>query len=109
VDWLKERHDIGKALRHEDEEALRAACAISRSPALLPLFIVCLDAGLRASEAKTLRRRDLNLEWQVRVIAKGELVVAKSKTDAGTGRKILFKKGVQRAHAVALETAQGRA
>ena len=92
VDWLKERHDIGKALRHEDEEALRAACAASRSPALLPLFIVCLDVGLRATEAKTLRRRDLHLEWRDEVIARGELVVAKSKTDAGTGRKIPLTK-----------------
>jgi len=92
VDWLKERHDIGKALRYEDEEALRAGCAASRSPALLPLFIVSLDAGLRATEAKTLRRRDLHLEWQDEVIARGELVVAKSKTDAGTGRKIPLTK-----------------
>jgi len=88
VDWLREKQDVGKALFHEDEERLNATCAASRSPALLPLFVVCLDAGLRASEAKTLRRRDLNLEWQDGVIARGELVVAKSKTDAGTGRRI---------------------
>ena len=88
VDWLREKHDIGKALLPEDEERLYAATASSRSPALLPLFVLCLDAGLRASEAKALRRRDLNLEWQDGVIARGELVVAKSKTDAGAGRKI---------------------
>ncbi|MHB8384692.1 MAG: tyrosine-type recombinase/integrase, partial [Candidatus Binataceae bacterium] len=88
VDWLREKHDVGKALLHEDEERLHAACAASRSPALLPLFVVCLDGGLRASEAKTLRRSDLDLEWQDGVIARGELVVAKSKTDAGAGRRI---------------------
>ena len=47
---------------------------------------------MRASEAKTLRRRDLNLELQDSLIARGELVVAKSKTDAGTGRKIPLTK-----------------
>jgi integrase len=58
------------------------------APELLPLFVLCLDAGLRASEAKALRRSDLSLEWQEGVIARGELIVAKSKTEAGTGRKI---------------------
>src|SRR5487761_202323 len=88
VDWLREKHDVGNALLPDDDERLYAACGASRSPALLPLFVLCVDAGLRASEAKTLRQRDLNLEWQEGVITKGELVLAKSKTDAGTGRKI---------------------
>jgi integrase len=88
VDWLREKHDVGKALVYEDEEKLYAACAASRSPALLPLFVLCLDTGLRATEAKTLRRSDLKLEWQDGVIARGELAVAKSKTEAGAGRKI---------------------
>lgn len=88
VDRLREKHDIGKALLYEDDERIYAACASSRSPTLLPLFVLRLDGGLRASEAKTLRRRDLNLQWQDGVIARGELIVAKSKTDAGTGRKI---------------------
>jgi integrase len=82
VDWLKERRDVGKALSSEDEERLYAACAASRSPALLPIFVLCLDAGLRAGEAKTLRRKDLNLEWQVGKIARGELVVARRKRAA---------------------------
>ena len=56
--------------------------------ALLTLFVLCLDGGLRASEAKTLRRGDLKLAWQDGVIARGELVVAKSKTDAGLGQKV---------------------
>jgi integrase len=88
VDWLKERRDVGKALSNDDEDQLYTACAASRSPALLPLFALCLDAGLRASEVKMLRRKDLNLEWLNGKIATGELIVAKSKTDAGSGRKI---------------------
>jgi integrase len=88
VDWLREKRDVGKALTGEDEDRLYAACAASRSPALLPLFALSLDADLRASEAKMLRRKDLNLEWLDGKIARGELIVAKSKTDAGSGRKI---------------------
>jgi len=88
VDWLKERRDVGKALNSDDEDRLYAACALSRSPALLPLFTLCLDAGLRASEVKMLRHKDLILEWRDGAIARGELIVAKSKTDAGSGRKI---------------------
>jgi hypothetical protein len=45
VDWLREKHDVGKALVYEDEEKLYATCAASRSPVLLPLFVLCLDAG----------------------------------------------------------------
>ena len=88
VDWLRKKHDVGRALVYEDEEKLYAACAASRSRALLPLFVLCLDAGLRATEAKTLRRGSLKLEWQDGVIVRGELVVTKSKTEVGAGRKI---------------------
>jgi integrase len=88
VDWLREKHDVEKALLPSDEERLYVACAASQSPALLPLFVLCLDAGLRASEAKMLRRRDLHLGWRDGLIEKGDVIVAKSKTDAGTGRKI---------------------
>ncbi len=60
----------------------------SRSPALLPLVVLSLDSGLRASEVRSLRRKDLKLEWREGVIESGELIVPKSKTDAGTGRSV---------------------
>src|SRR5215471_8621002 len=84
----QERRDVGKALISEDEGRLYSACSASRSPALLPLFVLCVDAGLRSSEAKMLRRKDLCLEWQDGKIVSGELIVAESKTEAGTGRRI---------------------
>lgn len=50
--------------------------------------MLAIDSGLRASEVRALRRRDLALEWRDNVIVSGRLVVAKSKTDAGTGRLV---------------------
>jgi integrase len=82
----RERHDIGRAISHEDEERIIAAIRQSRSPALLPLFVLSIDTGLRAAEVRALKHRDLRLEWKNGVIDRGELRVPKSKTDAGQGR-----------------------
>jgi integrase len=60
----------------------------SRSTALYPLFVLSIDTGLRASEVRALRRRDLALVWQDAMIRSGELRVSKSKTEAGEGRTI---------------------
>ncbi len=87
---LRERRDIGRAISSVDEKKLIDAATKSRSPALLPLLIVSLDSGLRASEVRSLRRKDLRLEWRNGVIEKGELTVPKSKTEAGTGRTVPF-------------------
>jgi len=51
---LPERPDVGRAISAEDEQKLLAAIAASRSPALLPLFILAIDTGLRASELRSL-------------------------------------------------------
>jgi len=88
VDRLAERHDAGKALSRDEEAKLLAEVSQTGSPALLPLFVVSLDTGLRASEVRSLRQRDLTLEWDSGVIASGHLVVSKSKTAAGTGRVV---------------------
>ncbi len=88
VKSLRERRDVGRAISCGDEKKLIDAAAKSRSPALLPLLIVSLDSGLRASEIRSLRRRDLMLEWRSGVIEKGALMVPKSKTEAGTGRSV---------------------
>ena len=47
---LRESHDVGRAISHEDEERILTAIRDSRSPALLPLFVLSVDTGLRASE-----------------------------------------------------------
>ena len=85
---LPERHDVGRSISAEDEAKLVAAASVSRSPALLPLFVVSVDTGMRASEVQALRRRDLKLTWENGAIINGEAVVPKSKTAAGTGRVI---------------------
>jgi integrase len=86
VHHLRERHDVGRAIDREDEEKLFDAIRRSRSPALLPLFVLALDTGLRRSELRSLKFRDLALTWREGVILAGTLTVRKSKTDAGTGR-----------------------
>ena len=82
---LKEREGPGKALSYEDEEKIIEAISRGRSPALLPMFMLAIDTGLRADELRNLRHRDFNLNWRKGVIESGELTVSKSKTDAGTG------------------------
>jgi integrase len=88
VRMLRERHDVGRAISRDDEGRIIGAIGQSRSSALYPLFVLSLDTGLRASEVRALRRRDLALVWQDGVILSGELRVSKSKTEAGEGRTI---------------------
>jgi integrase len=91
---LPERHDVGRAISAGDEAMLIVAASGSRSPALLPLLVISLDTGMRASEVQSLRHRDLTLTWVNGNIASGELIVPKSKTVAGTGRYIPFTRRV---------------
>jgi integrase len=88
VKMLKERTDTGRALSPGDEAGLLGAIAQSPSAALYPFFILSLDAGLRPAETRALRRRDLNLVWRDGVIEVGEIIVGRSKTEAGSGRCI---------------------
>jgi integrase len=88
VKMLRERSDTGRALSLVDESKLLDAIAQSQSSALYPFFILTLDAGLRPSETRALRRRDLNLVWRDGIIGEGEIIVGRSKTGAGTGRVI---------------------
>jgi len=88
VKSLRERHDVGRAVSREDERGLLEAVGQSDSPVLLPLFILTIDTGLRASEARSLRRKDLELTWKDGTILAGRLIVPKSKTEAGKGRAI---------------------
>jgi integrase len=85
---LKENRNVGRALSRQDEQRLIGAIGACRAPALYPLFVLALDAGLRASELRFLCHQDLRLTWRDGFIAQGVLTVAKSKTEAGTGRTI---------------------
>lgn len=92
VKMLPERTDTGRALSASDEAKLLEAIGQSPSAALYPFFTLSLDAGLRPAETRALRRRDLNLVWRDGVIEKGEVVVGRSKTEAGTGRIVPLTK-----------------
>ena len=85
---LRQRSDVGQALSREDEQRLLDAIRESRSPSLYPFFVLSIDAGLRPSETRALRRSNLLLECRGGAIIKGEIVVGRSKTNAGTGRMI---------------------
>src|SRR5206468_76107 len=63
ITCLKENHDVGRAMSYEDEGTLRSLCGQSLAPSLLPLFVVAIDTGLRASELQSLRRKDLVLAF----------------------------------------------
>ena len=88
IHFDRENRDVGKALGSEDEARLLKAAGESRSPALLPLFVLSIDTGLRPSEIRRVRHGDLNLVWKNGVIASGEVVVGRSKTEGGTGRVV---------------------
>jgi len=88
VRHLGERQDVGLAISRDDEARIFDAIRHSRSPALLPLFVLALDTGLRRSELRALRLRDLTLEWQDGLIRSGSLFVPQSKTEAGQGRVV---------------------
>jgi integrase len=88
VSHLRETHDVGRSVPKEHEDKLLAAVQASRAHALLPLFILSIDSGLRASEVRELRLGQLSLQWKDGAITSGELIVAKSKTEAGTGRTV---------------------
>lgn len=90
VKALRQRHEVGRALSREDEVKLLEAIRRSDSPALLTLFVMAIDTGLRASEMRGLRYRDLEVARKNGAIVGGRLIVPKSKTDAGTGRVIPF-------------------
>lgn len=81
VRMLPTPDDIGKALSPEDEKKLLQACAESRSRSLLPAVLLALNTGMRASELRFLRWRQIDF-------ARRTLRVGKSKTEAGSGRPI---------------------
>jgi integrase len=91
---LPERHDVGRAIPPDQVRDLLEAVNQSGSPALLPLVVLSLDTGLRASEVRSLRHADLELEWKDEVIAAGWLTVPKSKTETGRGRYVPFTQRV---------------
>jgi integrase len=76
-----ERDDVGISLTRDAETALLAACAQSRSRALLPAVVLALNTGLRSSEL-------LSLRWHQVDLSGASIKVGDSKTKAGRGRVV---------------------
>jgi len=85
---MKGERQPGRALSREEESRLLTAIRHSISPVLLPLFVVSVDSGLRASEVRALKRGNISARWSDGEIVEAEIVVPKSKTEAGTGRVV---------------------
>jgi len=78
---LEEPRDVGRALSAEEEQALLEHAAKSRS-VMLPTFIrIALLTGLRFGEIR-------NLKWSQIDLDDSMLRVGRSKTRAGTGRRV---------------------
>jgi integrase len=79
VKFEREHNDIGKALSHEEEKALLAAC--DSNPLLNAVVTLALNTALRKNEIRTLRWSQVDFE-------KRTVAVGRAKTDGGSGRVI---------------------
>jgi integrase len=87
VRMLKGERQPGRALSREEERRLIESIRNCSSPALEHLFVISIDSGLRASEIRNLRRGDASLQ-RTGSGFEGEIVVSRSKTEAGTSRVV---------------------
>jgi integrase len=86
---LKENRNVGRAVSYAHEDVIRSLCGQSIAPSLLPLFVMAIDTGVRAAELKSLQHKDLVLTVSDEgIVTAGEVIVPKSKTEAGRGRSI---------------------
>lgn len=81
VTMLAEPASPGVAITREQEDALLAACAASRSPALHPFVTLAIETGARRGVVMT-------LQWKRVDFANRCLTWGKDKTPAGTGRVV---------------------
>jgi len=78
---LKENSDVGRALAAEEERRILDAASVNQSPLIYPFLVTLTWIGLRSDsdEARRLRWHQLDFETV-------EVVVHKSKTEAGEPR-----------------------
>jgi integrase len=81
VRMLAVQDDVGHALTLEEEAALLTACLKSRCRCLYLAVMLALNTGMRYSEIRLLRWRQLDFVAKI-------LTVGKSKSPTGTGRAI---------------------
>jgi integrase len=86
IRMLRQSAEAGRALSVDEARQLLAAIFGSRSAALYPFFLLSLDAGLRPSESRSLRRSNVRARWSGQNITEAEVFIGRSKTEAGTGR-----------------------
>jgi integrase len=81
---LEENRDVGRALEPDEQAAILHAAVNNRSPLIAPFLMLLTWTGMRADEARTLRWEQVDFEAG----QKGQVIVGRSKTEAGTGRVI---------------------
>jgi integrase len=81
VRMLKAREEIGRALSADEQYRLLAACKKVRSRSLYPAVLLSLHTGLRNTELR-------NLRWRQIDFLEKQLTVGKSKTAGGEGRVV---------------------
>jgi integrase len=70
---------VGRALAAEEERRILDAASVNQSPVIYPFLVTLTWTGLRSDEARRLRWHQLDFETV-------EVVVRKSKTEAGRNR-----------------------
>lgn len=88
------RKDIGKALSPDEQRRLLAACQKSRSRSLYPAWLLTTHTGLRHNETA-------HLTWAQVDLIDGWIQVGRSKTAAGTGRRVPITAAPGRAQTMA--------
>jgi integrase len=78
---LEENHDVGRSLEPDEERRLFVSAAKSPSMLVYAFLRLLLWTGMRSTEARTLRWAQVNIDA-------GEIIVGRSKTAAGQGRRI---------------------
>lgn len=76
---LREREEVGKALTDDEVHRLLLAARKSRSRSLYPALVILFNTGLRLTELRLLKWRQIDLLAQT-------LTVGESKTEGGSGR-----------------------
>jgi integrase len=78
---MRENGEIGRALTNDEAVRLLAAAKRSRSRSLYPALVLLLNTGMRVSELRTMRWRQVDMIDRT-------VTVGTSKTIGGTGRLI---------------------
>jgi integrase len=78
---LRESEEQGRAVTPDEMDRLLKAARTSRSQSLYPALVLLVSTGLRVSELRKLQWRQIDL-------LERDLVVGKSKTKGGEGRRV---------------------